>query len=860
MSQAISQNGRVITFYSYKGGTGRSLLVANTALMLASNGRKVLVIDWDLEAPGLHHYFGPFMDDPTLSESPGLIDLLTSYWDALVYSTTAPEEERIPKGWEESFLDIYSYAVTLRLPGGEAMGKIVLVPAGRQSAAYSAKVSNFDWDAFYSGAGGRGLLDALRAKMVAEFDYILIDSRTGVSDTSGICTAHFPDDLVVCFTYNNQNVLGGAGIAQSASALRNAMQKVGEVHGLKRERLRVFPVPTRVSRENQRLLEKRQVFAWEKFAWSVTDYGARAAEEYWLPVEQPYEADQSYMETFAFLTSHPGDPKSLLSAIERIVAKVTDGTVVRWIPIFNQSQLTQLRLDVAGTDSPVNGLESQIDDAPLLNDESIDLYWPVIARLLKPGVKDRDWGIRTVPASALGHLHEKVDDMLGRGLLLTRKNVGGSRTLALSSLALCSIDLIRAKAEANASSLAILYELESRAALLRTSSNDGSSYLPESWLDTNDKGVTALRQAGFLTISEEALLAASVRNVRTQELKRHLSFRWALAATLALMLIFAGWGLNSHERTKESDARAKKLDELNITQAETSKALILAQQKELSAARLAEEQAKQLTEQTKKTDQYFLKYGGGHSAIADRQYKQAISDFTEAVALQPDSRPDVYRSRASAYEGLLREKPNLLQEERQEYISLLLKDYETWASQSQTLSRYLYAARRALIYKHPTMAVEQLGLAARAAQQYPLSMANKKEAVELVNQLYEDGALKLDDANALGTGLGIDLIKKTPKKSETNGDKAKASLAKPAVGQDPESQGSKYRSPQATSNVGIDSGKIPLPTAPDALPRVSPMQSSPRANSPESEPPNSEQGRTRSFGISPSVSPRPPKF
>jgi MinD-like ATPase involved in chromosome partitioning or flagellar assembly len=853
MSQPISQNGRVITFYSYKGGTGRSLLVANTALMLASNGRKVLVIDWDLEAPGLHHYFGPFMDDPTLSESPGLIDLLTSYWDALVYSTTAPEEERIQKGWEESFLDIYGYAVTLQLPNVEAMGKIVLVPAGRQSAAYSAKVSNFDWDAFYSGAGGRGLLDALRAKMVAEFDYVLIDSRTGVSDTSGICTAHFPDDLVVCFTYNNQNVLGGAGIAQSASALRNAMQKVGEVHGLKRERLRVFPVPTRVSRENQRLLEKRQVFAWSKFAWSVTDYGARAAEEYWLPVEQPYEPDQSYMETFAFLTSHPGDPKSLLSAIERIVAKITDGTVVRWIPIFNQSQLTQLRLDVAGADTATSSVESHVDDTPLLNDESVDLYWPVIARLLKPGAKDRDWGIRTVSASALGHLHEKVDDMLGRGLLVTRKNVGGSRTLALSSLALCSIDLIRAKAMANASSLAILYELESRAALLRTSGNDSSNYLSESWLDSNDKGVTALRQAGFLTISEEALLSSSVRNARTKELKRHLSFRWALAATLALMLIFAGWALNSHERTKESDARAKKLEE-------TSKELILAQQKELSAARLAEEQAKQLTEQTRKTDQYFSKYGGGHSAIADRQYKQAISDFTEAVALQPDSRPDVYRSRASAYEGLLRDKPNLLQEERQEYISLLLKDYDTWASQSQTIGRYLYAARRALIYKHPAMAVEQLGLAARAAQQYPLSTANKKEAAELVNQLYEEGALKLDDANALSTGLGIDLIKKTPKKPEANGDKAKAGVSTPAVGQIPKSQDNNYRSPSAATGVGTDSGKIPLSTAPDALPGSSPRQSSPRVNAPENEPPNSEQVRTRSFGISPSISPRSPKF
>ena len=44
--------GRIITFYSYKGGTGRSMALANVAWLLASNGQRVLAIDWDLEAPG----------------------------------------------------------------------------------------------------------------------------------------------------------------------------------------------------------------------------------------------------------------------------------------------------------------------------------------------------------------------------------------------------------------------------------------------------------------------------------------------------------------------------------------------------------------------------------------------------------------------------------------------------------------------------------------------------------------------------------------------------------------------------------------------------------------------------------------
>ncbi|MGH8772304.1 MAG: hypothetical protein ACREV2_14180, partial [Burkholderiales bacterium] len=49
----------VITFYSYKGGTGRTMALANIACLFAREGTaglRVLAIDWDLEAPGLHYY------------------------------------------------------------------------------------------------------------------------------------------------------------------------------------------------------------------------------------------------------------------------------------------------------------------------------------------------------------------------------------------------------------------------------------------------------------------------------------------------------------------------------------------------------------------------------------------------------------------------------------------------------------------------------------------------------------------------------------------------------------------------------------------------------------------------------------
>src|SRR4051812_3785688 len=70
---------RIVTFYSYKGGTGRSMALANVAWILAANGKRVAVIDWDLEAPGLHRYLHPYLRDPELRDSSGVIEFVMAY-------------------------------------------------------------------------------------------------------------------------------------------------------------------------------------------------------------------------------------------------------------------------------------------------------------------------------------------------------------------------------------------------------------------------------------------------------------------------------------------------------------------------------------------------------------------------------------------------------------------------------------------------------------------------------------------------------------------------------------------------------------------------------------------------------------
>src|SRR5262252_8685218 len=103
------KDGRFVTFYSYKGGSGRTMALANVAWILASNGFDILLIDWDLEAPGLHRYLRPFLVDYDLIDTPGLIDYL---WDTAEVRMTPPVESS--KSIGEKFPLLEDYAVSLK--------------------------------------------------------------------------------------------------------------------------------------------------------------------------------------------------------------------------------------------------------------------------------------------------------------------------------------------------------------------------------------------------------------------------------------------------------------------------------------------------------------------------------------------------------------------------------------------------------------------------------------------------------------------------------------------------------------------------------------------------------------------------
>src|SRR5438309_9698474 len=99
--------GQIVTFYSYKGGTGRTMALSNVAWILAASGKRVLVADWDLESPGLHRFFKPFLNADAIRGKAGVIDLIRSYEDEIMQERDRPER------WYEEYARVQHYAFAI---------------------------------------------------------------------------------------------------------------------------------------------------------------------------------------------------------------------------------------------------------------------------------------------------------------------------------------------------------------------------------------------------------------------------------------------------------------------------------------------------------------------------------------------------------------------------------------------------------------------------------------------------------------------------------------------------------------------------------------------------------------------------
>jgi MinD-like ATPase involved in chromosome partitioning or flagellar assembly len=197
----------VTTFYSFKGGVGRTLALVNVAVELALQGRRVLMVDFDLEAPGLCS----FDISKSSCDANGIVDFVSYY---MKYDATP---------------DVRKYVAECALPGTKRGGALFVMPSGKSDDTYGRRLADIDWTDLYRSQHGYKMIEDLKAQWADAFnpDYVFIDSRTGHTEEGGICTRQLPDAVVVLFFPNEQNLVGLRKVVSDIrSAARTKQRKI----------------------------------------------------------------------------------------------------------------------------------------------------------------------------------------------------------------------------------------------------------------------------------------------------------------------------------------------------------------------------------------------------------------------------------------------------------------------------------------------------------------------------------------------------------------------------------------------------------------------------------------------------------
>ncbi len=292
--------GIVYTFYSFKGGVGRSMALANVAAVLAKWGRRVLVIDWDLEAPGLEKFFVGSAPNPIeeRAKRAGIVDLI------LAHSLGAPLH------WRNAVME---------LPIGSAEVHVSLISAGRSGPDYGKRLQQIDFERLFTEKQLGTYIEELRNEWLAEYDFVLVDSRTGVTDIGGICTVQLADVLVLLFTTTETSVEGIKDIVERA-------RKRQQLLPVDRQRLLGVPVPAR----DESRTEYQKAAEWKaRFGEAFKDLFAD-----WLPsgvtahdaieiLRIPYVPYWSFGEKLPAIEETTTDPSSIGHAYE-LLARLLD--------------------------------------------------------------------------------------------------------------------------------------------------------------------------------------------------------------------------------------------------------------------------------------------------------------------------------------------------------------------------------------------------------------------------------------------------------------------------------------------------------------------------------------------------------
>jgi hypothetical protein len=233
------KTGEVTTFYSYDSAAVRSQALAHAGWLLA--GRKhaktpVLMIDWDLEGPGLHLYFSRIHEHALQAAAParaGVLELFETCRDRLRAAGRglAGDAETLATQVLDSIdWDAHIERVDDARP-------LYLMRAGRFDDSYGERADRLDWDALFCACPA--LFRSFAAHLKRRFAHVLIDCRSGRSAATSVCTALLPDKMVGLFTPDARSLDGLQGVVARALDYRCS-------HEDEQRPLLVYPLPSPV--------------------------------------------------------------------------------------------------------------------------------------------------------------------------------------------------------------------------------------------------------------------------------------------------------------------------------------------------------------------------------------------------------------------------------------------------------------------------------------------------------------------------------------------------------------------------------------------------------------------------------------
>jgi len=321
--------GEVITFYSYKGGVGRSMALANTAVLLAQSGKRVLAMDFDLEAPGLLRYFKNVEAEGV--GSAGVIEFFSALREAFTVSRTPIDSPSGPEGparlapatpeleaelrrkvaalIEEPRFIRRVWVADPNTPRGTA--SLWLMPAGHYDDSYPDRVRKFPWEVFYD--AHPDFVDFLVEALTERFDYVLIDSRTGTTDVGNLCTVLLPEKLVLVSAPNEQSLHGATQVGRQAVEMRKASPDLRP--------LPIFPLLSRIENAEDDLQRKWIHDAKVRFEQVFSSvYGiGNSLTVYFDTVQIPHKSFYAYGEVIAAERERLTEARSLVAAYREFV-------------------------------------------------------------------------------------------------------------------------------------------------------------------------------------------------------------------------------------------------------------------------------------------------------------------------------------------------------------------------------------------------------------------------------------------------------------------------------------------------------------------------------------------------------------